>query len=182
MLRILALLAISFAEDEFELNTQTTSGKITHKLFQSYDGVNWEERGTIQLSVFGDKRRKPLISIKNTKFEKEKIKHNGNYYVGVYHEAENNFLISSSIPSCYVIGSDLQDIISVFVDQENGSIIGINYKTESKNCERTTTALRLQTMAEVVNTKEALKPYFAMPKPEDIQEQQSFFRKYVRVI
>ena len=153
-----------------------------NKLFHSYDGLNWEERGTIQLSLFGDKRRKPLIAVKNIKFEKDKLKSKERYYIGVYSEGDSGYLVQSSIETCYLFGSDLQDSISVLVDQENGQITAINYKTDSKICEKSTTALKLQTMAEVISTKEALKPYFALPKPEEIQEQQSFFRKYVRII
>ena len=155
---------------------------MSHKLYHSYDGVLWEERGSIQLSVFGDKRRKPLISIKNTKFEKEKLKAKGTYHVGVYSQGDSGYLVQSSIPTCYLVGSDLQDYISVMVDQESGVITAINYKTETKLCEKTTTASKLQTMAEVINTREAMKPYFALPKHEEAQEQKSFFAKYVRVM
>lgn len=180
MIRVLLCLALTTAQDDFDLSGSTGSGKIAHKLFHSYDGVNWEVRGTIQLSIFGDKRRKPLISVKNTKFEKEKLNFKGNYYVGVYIEGESGFMVQSSAEACYLIGSDLQDIISVLVDSESGVITALNYKTEGKMCERTTTAQKIQTMAEVLSTREALKPYFALPKPEIEQENVSFLRKYVR--
>lgn len=181
MIRVLLFWVFAVTgQEEFELSGQ--GGKVSHKLFHSYDGVVWEERGSIQLSVFGDKRRKPLITVKNTKFEKEKLKNTGIYHVGIYTQGEAGYLVQSSIPACYLIGSDLQDYIGVMVDQETGLITAINYKTESKTCEKHTTALKLQTMAEVLNTKEALKPYFALPKHEELQEQQSFFRKYVKSI
>jgi hypothetical protein len=180
MIVVLLCLAQVQSQDDFELSPQPSSNKITHKLYHSYDGRSWEERGSIHLSVFGDKRRKPLISVKNTKFDKEKLKQSQFYYVGVYSDEESGFVIQSSVPACFVLGSDLQDNINVLVDSETGGITAINYKTESKTCEKSTSALKLQTMAEVIHTKEAFKPYFAMPKPVEEQDQRSFFAKYVR--
>ena len=179
MLIFLVFFFISvLAQDDFELNPMNTASKLNIKLYHSYDGNNWEERGYIQLSAYGDKRRKPLITIKNTKFEKEKLRSSSSYFIGVYDES--GFLVQSSLPACFLIGSDLQDLITVVLDPETGNISAINYKSEQPLCEKTTPALKLQTMAEVFSTKEAMRPYFATIKPEEIQEQQSFLRKYVR--
>jgi hypothetical protein len=182
MITILITLGIVLAQDEFELSSFSSGGKVSHKLYQSYDGVLWEERGVLQITTHGDKRRKPLISIKNSKFEKEKLKVNGIYHIGAYSEGDTGCMVQSSIPTCYLLGSDLQDIISVLTDSESGNIVAINYKPDSKICEKTTTALKIQTMVEAISTREAPKPYFIPPKVEELQEQQSFFRKYVRVI
>ena len=180
MLRLLLSLFLVLADDDFEIGS-STSNKLSHKLFHSYDGVVWEERGVIQFTTFADKRRKPQISVKNSKFEKEKLKNAENYFIRVESALGEGFYIQSSVPACFLFGSDLQDIISILYDSESESISAINYKTEGKACQKSSTAMKLQTVAEIVNTKEAIKPYFAPPKIET-QEERSFFSKYVRNI
>jgi ribosomal protein S30 len=180
MIAFLASLALVMADDDFDLGS-SSNAKVTHKMFHSYDGLNWEERGVIQITSFGDKRRKPQVSVKNHKFEKEKLKNAENYYVRVDSSHSNNFFIQSSVPACYLFGSDLQDVITILYDVDSESISALNYKTEGKTCQKSSTALKLQTMAEILSTKEAIKPYFAPPKIET-HEEKSFFSKYVKVI
>lgn len=176
MLYFLFNLVLVFAEDDFEIGN-SASNKVSHKLLHSYDGLSWEERGAIHLTTFSDKRRKPQISIKNQKFEKEKLKNAETYYIRVQSSTSEDF-VQSSTPGCYLLGSDLQDVISILYDHESENIVAINYKTEHKVCEKSTTALKLQTIAESISTKEAIKPYFAPPKIEAAEEK-SFFSKYV---
>lgn len=179
MFYLLVSLALVLADDDFDVGS-SASNKVSHKLLHSYDGVNWEERGIIHLSTFGDKRRKPQISVKNQKFEKDKLKNAETYYVRVVSNYSDDF-VQSSTPACYLLGSDLQDILNILYDSESDTIVSINYKTEHKICEKSTTALKLQTLSESISTKEAIKPYFAPPKIEAAEEK-SFFSKYVNSI
>lgn len=177
MFRLVLSLFLVFADEDFEI-ASSTSNKVSQKLFHSYDGVNWEERGVIQFTTFADKRRKPQISVKNSKFEKEKLKNAENYFIRVESTHSLGSFIQSSVPACFLFGSDLQDILSILYDSESESISVINYKTEGKTCQKSSTAMKLQTIAEIINTKEAIKPYFAPPKIET-QEERSFLSKYV---
>jgi hypothetical protein len=49
----------------------------------SYDGVNWENRGILQLTQHGDKRRRPWVTVNNQSFDKTKLDKEGLYFIGI---------------------------------------------------------------------------------------------------
>ncbi|CAG9323300.1 unnamed protein product [Blepharisma stoltei] len=176
-----ALLFLAYfgsCDDDFDIPELGSSLKASYKLMHSYDGKNWEERGTITITSHGDKRRKPLISIKNHSFNKEKLDLDGLYYVGIYKDEDSKLLIQSAIRTCNLVAADLLDNVSVYLDLEKGQILAVNYQASLAGCAYSTSAAFPQTTMEVGMVKEALKPIYTLPKVEDPQEQQSFFRKY----
>lgn len=170
---------LAYCDEDFDIPTIGSSVKSTMLLYHSYDGVNWEERGQILISSHGDKRRRPNITVKNDRFVIEKVDVDGLYYVGIYRDEKNKEFLQSAIRSCNLIASDLLDSITIYLDQEKGSVLALNYQASIPGCAFSTPARQPQTSAEAGMVKEAMKPIYTVPKIEDPQEQQGFFRKYV---
>ena len=171
---LLSCFVLGFENTDFPAGTI----KLSFKLYQSYDGTTWEERGNVLVSSHGDKRRKPNVSVVNTSFAKQKVNPKGFYFVGMYSEGDKGKFLQAVVPSCNILGSDLLDTLQLQVNQETGEVLALEYFGATSSCSTLTTALKPQTAAYAVMPKEPSKPYFAPPKVEEPPEP-GFFRKYV---
>lgn len=142
----------------------------------SYDGVNWEARGVLNVrSTLNVRKQAGNASLKTTKFEKDKLDKNGFYYLRI---KSNDRYAQALVPSCQLIASDLQEKIVLFIDSD-GSLLHFNLNGTTRGCRMTTTAYKPKTTIDIGTQTEAHNIVFPVPKTEaDKVAEPGFFRKY----
>lgn len=179
---LLLLLAFGSAfgqlDDDFLVPETPQSRQLTLPVYHSYDGVTWETRGELTLTIQEERRRKSQGSLRTSSFEKARLSPSGLYYVAVGNEDQTR--IQTCLPVCYLLGSDLLEKLTVHVDAETGRVVSIAYTDVSPICSFLTSSLRPQTYIEIGSSVQALKPLFTVPKPtKNPEDEPSFFSKYV---
>ena len=171
-------LALGQLDEDFLVPDTPQSRQLTLPVYHSYDGVNWETRGELSLTVQEERRRKSQGTLRTSTFEKSKLRQGGMYYVAIGNEDKTR--IQTSLPVCYLLGSDLLEKLTIHVDTDTGRIISLAYTDVSPICSSLTSSIRPQTYIEIGSSVQALKPLFTVPKPaKNPEDEPSFFSKYV---
>ena len=165
-------------DDDFLVPDTPQSRQLLLPVYHSYDGVNWENRGELTLTVHEERRRKSLGSLKTMAFEKGKLQEM--YYLAVGNEDKSR--VQTSVPVCNLLGSDLLEKLTIYVDMETGRVVSLAYTEVSPICSHITSSIRPQTYIEIATSVQALKPLFTVPKPaKNPEDEPSFFSKYVKI-
>lgn len=179
LLSVLCSLSSAQSDDDFLVPDTPQSRQLTLPVYHSYDGVNWETRGELTLTVQEERRRKSQGTLRTHTFEKARLRQGGMYYLAVGNEDKTR--IQTSLPACYLLGSDLLEKLTILLDPDTGRIISLAYTELSPICSTITSSVRPQTYIEIGSSVQALKPLFTVPKPvKSSEEEPSFFSKYVR--
>ena len=132
---LLIVLSIGFIDEDDELFGSQTQLKLSIPLMHSYDGKDWEERGSITISSQGARRRKPSVSIKNHSFDKGKLDIEGFYYIKLQNPTGSS--VMSAVKTCTLIGAELFDSIQLVLNQDTFEVSAVNYSCGTFCAERT---------------------------------------------
>ena len=118
-------------------------------------------------SSLGIRKENATANLKTIKFEKDRLDKSGFYYLRFISPDESS--VQSFLPSCQLIASELQEKLTVFLDNDSKRLIGVNYSGENRGCEKSTTAIKPKSSVELGSTSEAYRIVFPAPKPEHFE-------------